>query len=47
MTNFLLIGDALKRNAYKYSVKPAIKEGALAVTLEPYEIGTYLVTFAS
>jgi acyl-CoA synthetase (AMP-forming)/AMP-acid ligase II len=32
MANFLLIGDALKRNAYKYSVKPAIREGARAVT---------------
>ncbi len=31
MANFLLIGDALKRNAYKYSVKPAIREGARAV----------------
>jgi len=32
MANFLLIGDALKRNAYKYSVKPAIRDGARVVT---------------
>ena len=32
MTNFLLIGDALKRNAYKYSVKTALREGARVVT---------------
>src|ERR1044072_5297792 len=32
MANFLLIGDALKRNAYKYAVKPALREGARAVT---------------
>jgi len=27
MKNFLLIGDALRRNAYKYSVKVAAREG--------------------
>jgi acyl-CoA synthetase (AMP-forming)/AMP-acid ligase II len=32
MANFLLIGDALKRNAYKYSVKRAIRDGARVVT---------------
>ncbi len=32
MANFLLIGDALKRNAYKYSVKPALRQGTRAVT---------------
>jgi acyl-CoA synthetase (AMP-forming)/AMP-acid ligase II len=32
MANFLMIGDALKRNAYKYSVKPALREGVRVVT---------------
>jgi acyl-CoA synthetase (AMP-forming)/AMP-acid ligase II len=32
MANFLLIGDALKRNAYKYSVKPAVRDATRAVT---------------
>ena len=31
MANFLLIGDALRRNAYKYSVKPAVRDATRAV----------------
>src|SRR5713226_3440890 len=32
MEKFLLIGDALRRNAYKYAVKVAVKDEARSVT---------------
>ncbi|HEY1267309.1 MAG TPA: AMP-binding protein [Candidatus Binatia bacterium] len=32
MANFLVIGDALRRNAYKYSVKPAVRDAARVLT---------------